>query len=127
MSRQTIAPHYQLKAKLLDALGVTLLMIVMAALGCAVLILSAPKAKASPDNVAYAYAATFGTAVCATLDKYPTSMNAIVGIGQSIVDDGLTVDQAGQVIVISVREICPRHQPLIDRFVATYAPKAAMA
>ena len=33
MKHQTIAPRYQLKAKLLDALGVTLLMIFMAAAG----------------------------------------------------------------------------------------------
>lgn len=126
MKHQTIAPRYQLKAKLLDALGVTLLMVFMAALGCAVLILSSPKAKADVDDAAYAYAATFGGAVCNVLDKYPT-FDGVVGIGQAIVEDGLSSYQAGEVIQVSVQEICPRHLGLLNRFVAVYAPGSVSA
>lgn len=126
MKRQTIAPKFHLKAKLLDALGVTLLMIVMAALGCAVLILSSPKAKADVDDAAFAYAATFGGAVCNVLDKYPT-FDGVIGIAKAIVDDGLSSFQAGEVIQVSVTEICPRHQGLMNRFVAVYAPGSGRA
>jgi len=120
MKHQTIAPRYRIKAKLLDALGVTLLMVFMAALGCAVLILSSPKAKADVDDAAYAYAATFGGAVCETLDEYP-SFAGIYGIGDAIAEDGLTYHQAGQVIAISVAEICPRHLALVKSFAASAA------
>ena len=126
MKRQKIAPRYQLKAKLLDALAVALLMAVTAALGCAVMILSAPKAKADVDHVAFAYAAVYGDAVCSTLDQWP-SFDGILGIGEAIVDDGLTTAQAGEVIAVSVMEICPRHSGLMDRFIARYAPSAANA
>lgn len=126
MKHQTIAPRYQLKAKLLDVLGVTLLMAFMAVLGCAVLILSAPKAKADVDDAAYAYAAVFGDAVCETLDDFP-SFDGITGIARAIVKDGLSAFQAGEVIQVSVTEICPRHQGLLDRFVAVYAPGSGRA
>ena len=126
MKRQTIAPRYYLKAKLLDALGVTLLMVFMAALGCAVLILSSPKAKADVDDAAYAYAAVFGDAVCSTLDTY-SSFDGHLGIAKAITKDGLSSYQAGEVIQISVTEICPRHQRLLDRFVSVYAPSSGRA
>lgn len=126
MKHQTIAPRYQLKAKLLDALGVTLLMIFMAAMGCILMILSTPTAKADIDHVAYAYAAAYGDAVCSTLDSYPT-LAGVSGIGQAIRDDGLTLFRAGQVIEISVHEICPRHLGLLDRFIQTYSPRSAIA
>jgi len=126
VKHQTIAPRYQLKAKLLDALGVTLLMIFMAAMGCILMILSTPTAKADIDHVAYAYAADYGDAVCSTLDSYPT-LAGVSGIGQAIRDDGLTLFQAGQVIEISVHEICPRHLGLLDRFIQTYSPRSAIA
>lgn len=126
MSRQTIAPRYHIKAKLLDALAVALLMAVTAALGCAVLILSAPQAKADVDDAAYAYTAIFGDAVCATLDRFP-SFDGVIGVAKGIVKDGLTTFQAGEVIALSVEEICPRHTGLMDRFIARFAPSAASA
>ena len=76
--------------------------------------------------VAYAYAAAYGDAVCSTLDSYPT-LAGVSGIGQAIRDDGLTLFQAGQVIEISVHEICPRHLGLLDRFIQTYSPRSAIA
>jgi hypothetical protein len=126
MKRQTIAPHYHLKANLLDALGVALLMMFMAAMGCAVLILSSPSAKADVDNAAYAYAAQYGSAVCNVLDTYP-SFGGVIGIAKAIVKDGLSSYQAGEVIQVSVEEICPRHQGLLDRFVTVYTPASGRA
>ena len=108
------------KARRMDALAVALLMIVMAAFGVIVMLLSTPSAKADPDSMVYAYAATFGSAVCETLDSYP-SFGGIYGIADAITDDGLTYYQAGQVIAVSVTEICPRHTALVKSFAASSA------
>jgi hypothetical protein len=48
------------KAKLLDALGVALLMLFCALLGMITLLAATPHAKADVDNVVYAYANTYG-------------------------------------------------------------------
>lgn len=108
------------KARRMDALAVALLLIVMAAFGVIVMLLSTPQAKADPDSMVYAYAATFGSAVCETLDSYP-SFGGIYGITDAITDDGLTYYQAGQVIAVSVTEICPRHTALVKSFAASSA------
>ena len=126
MTRQTVAPRYQLKAKVLDALAVALLMAFMAAMGVIVMLLSTPQAKADVDNTAYAFAATYGDAVCSTLDSFPT-FDGILGIGQAIVKDGLTTYQAGEVIELSISGVCPRHSGLMDRFIAKFAPSAVTA
>lgn len=78
-------------------------------------IVAAPLAKAEPDRVSIAYAATFAQAVCDTLDAYP-SFEGIYGIAQAIVEDGLTSRQAGYVIALSVTDACPWHLDLLDRF-----------
>lgn len=88
-------------------------------------LLAAP-AKAEPDRVAVAYAAQFAPAVCDTLDDYPT-VNGILGIGQAIMDDGLTPSQAGSVVALSVGELCPWHRPLIRQFVAQFGPGRVVA
>lgn len=108
------------RARRMDALAVALLMIVMAAFGVIVMLLSTPQAKADDWTVVYAYAATYGGAVCETLDSYP-SFGGIYGIADSIADDGLTYHQAGQVIAMSVMEICPRHTALVTSFAASVA------
>lgn len=110
------------RARRMDALAVGLLLIVMAAFGCVVVLLS-PQAKADSDDdwvAAYAYAATYGSAVCETLDSYP-SHAGIYGIADAITDDGLTYYQAGQVIAVSVTEICPRHTALVKSFATSGA------
>lgn len=68
------------------------------------------------------YAKIAASAVCTTLDAYPT-LPGVSGTVQAVVDDsGFTVTQAAQVVKISVITICPRHIPLLQRFVATWAP-----
>jgi hypothetical protein len=102
------------KARIMDGLAVFLLMLLCAVLGCIALILATP-AKADVDNVVFAYSAHYGGAVCSVLDEFP-SENGILGIGASIMEDGLTGYQAGQVIYLSVSDICPRHMGLIRAF-----------
>ena len=88
-------------------------------------IIAAPAAQASPglapetgmDNATYSYAVTYGHAVCAVLDEGMTRPGHFVGIGASIMKDGLTVRQAGQVIGFSVAEYCPEHSAALLRWV----------
>jgi hypothetical protein len=71
------------------------------------------------DNAVYAYTATFGAIVCQTLDTYPT-INGVIGVGEAIAADGLSMHQAGQVLMMSAFEICPRHLGLLRRYADTY-------
>jgi hypothetical protein len=107
------------KAKLLDALGVALLMLFCALLGMITLLAATPHAKADDvDNVVFAYAHTYGSAVCETLDDGHDSVDGLTGIMRSIVGDGLTPFQAGQVVAISVTDACPKYTPLLRAYVA---------
>jgi hypothetical protein len=108
------------KARRMDALAVALLVVTLTILGWLFATVYAPAAKADDWTVVYAYAATYGGAVCETLDSYP-SFGGIYGIADSIADDGLTYHQAGQVIAMSVMEICPRHTALITSFATSVA------
>jgi hypothetical protein len=108
------------KARRMDAIAVALLVVTLTILGWLFATVYAPAAKADDWTVVYAYAATYGGAVCETLDSYP-SFGGIYGIADSITEDGLTYYQAGQVIAVSVMEICPRHTALVRSFAASSA------
>lgn len=82
-------------------------------------VLLASPAKADPDNASIAYASVYGGIVCQVLDEYPTE-SGIFGVGQAIVEDGLSYEQAGYVVALSVGEICPRHTALIAQFARDY-------
>jgi hypothetical protein len=79
-------------------------------------VLFATPAKADVDSASVAYAAMYGEAVCSTLDDYP-NFDGILGIGRAIIEDGLSARQAGQVIGLSVQDICPRHSELMEAFI----------
>jgi hypothetical protein len=113
------------KARLYDRLAVALLLVLCAALGCIALILATP-AKADTDPVVVAYSAHYGGAVCSVLDEFP-SENGILGIGKSIIEDGLTGYQAGQVLYLSVSDVCPRHMGLLRAFAASPEMTATVA
>lgn len=114
------------RAKIMDALAVALLMAVAAAFGVILMLLAAPTAKADSDSEAYAYAAHYAGAVCAVLDDYPT-VNGMLGIMAAITEDGLSDYQAGQVVGISIAEVCPRYGYLVDLFVDRYGDKGSLA
>lgn len=114
------------RARVLDALAVALLMAVVAALGCAVVMLSTGTAKAD-DSDALAFAAEFGPGVCLTLDEFPT-FGGVIGVSTAIVNRGqLSYRDAGAAIYYSVSEICPRHLPLLLRFAAANTHKTPVA
>lgn len=84
------------------------------------MVLLAGPARADTDRLVVAYASVFGGVVCSTLDEYP-SKAGVLGVGNAIIEDGLTAYQAGQVIALSVMDICPRHSDLMDDFAAATA------
>jgi hypothetical protein len=102
------------KSRIMDGLAVALLLALAGALGVIAVLAAAP-AKADTDPVVVAYSAHYGGAVCSVLDEFP-SENGILGIGKSIIEDGLTGYQAGQVLYLSVSDVCPRHMGLLRAF-----------
>ena len=114
------------RARVLDALAVALLLAVVAALGCAVVMLSTGTAKADDSDV-LAFAAEFGPGVCLTLDEVPT-FGGVIGVSTAIVNRGqLSYRDAGAAIYSSVSEICPRHMGLIMRFAGANTHKTPIA
>ncbi|MDN4521399.1 DUF732 domain-containing protein [Mycolicibacterium austroafricanum] len=65
------------------------------------------------------YVMTNASAVCATLDSYP-SVAGIEGIGQAIMDDGLTPQAAGEVVTRAIVGWCPEHLPELNAFIAKW-------
>ncbi len=130
--REQKKPHWTAKlfgrsrfrrAKVYDGLAVSLLMALMACLGVVVF---AASAKADPDDVA-AWAAEYGPAVCHNLDDH-NSLAGVYGTGLGIMDyTGMSAEQAGEVIAMSVYRICPRHIALLERFVAVYGSEGQVA
>lgn len=117
------------KARIMDGVAVALLLLLAAALGCILVLASAPNAKADNpyDRVAYAYAATYAAAVCGTLDDGHASTDGLLGIMAAVEGDGLSAAQAGEVVAISIYETCPRYSYLIDAFIARYGRKVSLA
>lgn len=112
------------KARIYDALAVGLLLVLMAALG---VVLFASTAKAEPSSDAVAYAAEYGGTVCSVLDDGHASTAGLTGIMQAIQNHGnLTAYQSGEVVGLSVTELCPRYNYLLREFVGRYG-KAAIA
>jgi hypothetical protein len=85
-------------------------------------IVAATPAKADPT--ALAYSAVMGEAVCTTLAEFP-SHSGITGIGQAIAKDGLTLNQAGEVMWMSVANICPQYTSLLMSYSARYGTDLA--
>ena len=119
-----LTPGRERKARVMDGLAVGLLMALMAALGCAVLVMSAPKAKADDiDAISVAYAAHYADAICGTLAGHPTN-NGVQGIIAAIREDGLTNLQAAGAVVLAVSDVCPAQQYVLERFADRWAADA---
>jgi len=103
------------RARIMDGLAVALLMVLMAALGCAVLLASAPQAKAD-DEISrdeQIFIEMYGGAVCSTLDDYD-SLSGVVGISDAIVERGYSRDESIDIINGSVWLYCDYHWPLLQ-------------
>lgn len=79
-------------------------------------VLFASEAKA---DVVTDYVAANARIVCLVLDEYPT-VEGIQGVGEAIVEDGLSPTAAGEVIARSVIALCPEHLPELHLFVARW-------
>lgn len=67
------------------------------------------------SDTEYAYVTTWGpTAVCPTIDAYPTKAG-VFGVMAGIMDDGFAADAAVDIINESVSTYCPRHWALLVR------------
>ena len=108
------------RARIMDGLAVALLMALMGALGCAVLLMAAPKAKADIDAVSVAYAAHYADAICTTLAGHPTN-SGVQGILAAIREDGLTNLQAAGAVVLAVTDVCPAQTYILERFADRWA------
>lgn len=96
---------------------VTRVLLIAFGIGGATAMAASAPAHADPlDN----YISATSSAVCETLDDFPT-FSGIEGIGVEIVQDtGWTFEEAGAVVERSIVAECPRHAALWNRFVATY-------
>ena len=79
-------------------------------------VLFASEAKA---DVVTDYVASNARIVCLVLDEYPT-VEGIQGVGEAIVEDGLSPRAAGEVIARSVIALCPEHLRELHLFVARW-------
>ena len=109
------------KARIYDGFAVMLLLALMACLG---VVGYAASAHADVDGAATAYAETYGGAVCSTLDSGFDNFSGIIGIIQAIEHDGLSAYQAGEVVAMSITNLCPRYDGLLARFINAYGPSA---
>lgn len=93
-------------------------LLVLAGLGgmVAAATITAGVAKA---DVVTDYVAANARIVCLVLDEYPT-VEGIQGVGEAIVEDGLSPRAAGEVIARSVIALCPEHLPELHLFVARW-------
>jgi len=110
------------RAARMDGVALALLLALITAIG----VIAAPVARAEPSTRALEYAALFGDVVCDVLDDHAT-ISGLIGIGEAITDDGLSYHEAGEVLAISVTEICPRHYLLLKRFVRLYGGEGMVA
>ena len=108
------------RARIMDGFAVALLMALMGALGCAVLLMAAPKAKADIDSVSVSYAAIYADAICTTLAGHPTN-SGVQGILAAIREDGLTNLQAAGAVVLAVTDACPAQTYILERFADRWA------
>jgi hypothetical protein len=108
------------RARIMDGFAVALLMALMGALGCAVLLMAAPKAKADIDSVSVSYAAIYADAICTTLAGHPTN-SGVQGILAAIREDGLTNLQAAGAVVLAVTDVCPAQTYILERFADRWA------
>lgn len=83
----------------------------------AALVVTATPAKA---DIGDADIIDYGGIVCAVLDDGYASFNGIIGIGRALMDEGYTAREAGQIVGIAIRDICPQYIPLLRRFAQQY-------
>lgn len=114
------------RARRMDAFAVALLMALAATFGCILMLLAAPHAKADVSDQITDYTSLNGPLACEVLDDY-NSVSGLIGLMQGIAEDGWTPYEAGQIAALSVFTYCPRHIDLLDRFIALYGDKGAVA
>lgn len=81
---------------------------------------AAPTATAEePTPAVVAYVAHYGGVACNVLDEFP-SIPGMLGVMHGVETAGFSPREAGEVVGMSITEICPRHVRLMERFVDMY-------
>lgn len=90
---------------------------VFAAIG----LLNSPVAKAD-ESTSRAFAWEVGPQICMYLDEHPT-FAGIITSGKAVMEQGFTVEEAGEVVGYSITDVCPRHTDLLARFIVVFGPR----
>lgn len=88
-------------------------------LACAIIaaaVMFAVPAKADPADD---YAVQYGSVICNTFDGYPNESGIFMN-ATDIIEDGFTLDKAGDIIVASVYIYCYEYQSLLREFGEKY-------
>lgn len=81
-------------------------------------------ANATPfDDASVKYTEAHGRDVCAALNDSPTVIR-ILSVMNAVQSDGYTLQQAANVVVLSVDSYCPQHKGLVDGFAHGAGPAA---
>lgn len=81
-------------------------------------------AHATPfDDASVKYTESHGRDVCAALNDSPTAIR-ILSVMNAVQSDGYTLQQAANVVVLSVDSYCPQHKGLLDKFANGTGPVA---
>jgi hypothetical protein len=69
------------------------------------------------------------SAVCETLSstRRRLPLGLLKGVLQGVMDQGYTAFESGRIVASAVYDSCPTFVPLLDQFVAIYAPKGQIA
>lgn len=111
MERRLFSRSRFRRAKLMDALAVSLLMALMAALGVVVFAASArADGVLQPDEEVYAIA--WAPDICNVIDNRP-NLRGVINVAQMVIADGWRPDEAVDIVNASVASTCPEHWPLL--------------
>ena len=65
------------------------------------------------DDAEWTYINAYAPAICAVIDAVPTP-GGVLGVGQGIINDGFSADNAVDIINAAVWGLCPRHWALLE-------------
>lgn len=114
------------RARILDFLAVLLLLATTAFLGCAIVMLSTGQAKAD-QSTAIAYGWEMGGAICMAIDDHNSEAGLVLIAADIVEHTGMSYGDAGTAVYTAVSQVCPRHMPMLLRFVARNVHKTPVA
>lgn len=114
------------RARIQDFLAVLLLLATTALLGCAVVMLSTGQARAD-QSTATAYGWEMGGNICLAIDDHDSEPGLVLVAADIVEHTGMSYGDAGTAIYTAVSQVCPRHMPMLLRFVARNVHRTPIA